>query len=46
MRLISRRRKYAAAFIMEVKGKPQSDIDDYLNIARQGVIIHPDSDKS
>jgi hypothetical protein len=34
------------AFIMKVKGKPQSDIDDYLNIARQGVIIHPDSDKA
>jgi len=34
------------AFIMEVKGKPQSDIDDYLNIARQGVIVHPDSDRS
>jgi hypothetical protein len=34
------------AFIMEVKGKPQSDIDDYLNIARQGVSIPPDSDKA
>jgi hypothetical protein len=29
------------AFIMKVKGKPQSDIDDYLNFARQGVIVHP-----
>jgi hypothetical protein len=31
---------------MEVKAKPQSDIDDYLNIAREGVIAHPDSDRS
>jgi len=29
------------AFIMKVKGKPQSDIDDYLNFARQGVVVHP-----
>jgi hypothetical protein len=29
------------AFTMKVKGKPQSDIDDYLNFARQGVIVHP-----
>ena len=33
------------AFVMELKCKPQSDIDDYLNIARQGVITQPDSDK-
>jgi hypothetical protein len=29
------------ASIMKVKGKPQCDIDDYLNFARQGVTVHP-----
>ena len=29
------------AFVMKVRGTPQSDIDDDLNFARQGVIIHP-----
>ena len=33
------------AFVMKLKCKPKSDIDDYLNIARQGVITQPDSDK-
>ena len=32
------------AFTMKLRGKPQSEIDDHLNMARQGVIAHPDSD--
>ena len=27
------------AFIMKVEGKPQSDLEDYLTFARQGVIV-------
>ena len=32
------------AFTMKLRGKPQSEIDDHLNMVRQGVIVHPDSD--
>jgi hypothetical protein len=34
-----------AAFIMQVKGKPQSEIDDFLNNARQVGIQNQDSGK-
>jgi hypothetical protein len=33
------------AFVMELKCKPQSDIEDYLSIARQGVVTHAGSDQ-